>query len=51
MIEFQNVSFTYEGSERPVLTNVSFKIKNNKKIALVGNNGAGKTTIVKLLCG
>lgn len=50
-IEFQNVSFTYEGSERPVLTNVSFKINADEKIALVGNNGAGKTTIVKLLCG
>lgn len=50
-IEFQNVSFTYEGSEKPVLTNVSFKIKADEKIALVGNNGAGKTTIVKLLCG
>ena len=50
-IEFRNVSFTYEGSTKPVLTNVSFKISADEKIALVGNNGAGKTTIVKLLCG
>lgn len=50
-IEFRNVSFTYEGSDNPVLKNVSFKIKADEKIALVGNNGAGKTTIVKLLCG
>ena len=50
-IEFKNVSFTYEGSTTPVLKNVSFKIKADEKIALVGNNGAGKTTIVKLLCG
>ncbi len=50
-IEFRNVSFTYEGSDKPVLKNVSFKIKADEKIALVGNNGAGKTTIVKLLCG
>lgn len=50
-IEFRNVSFTYEGSDKPVLTNVSFKISADEKIALVGNNGAGKTTIVKLLCG
>lgn len=50
-IEFRNVSFTYEGSDRPVLTKVSFKISADEKIALVGNNGAGKTTIVKLLCG
>jgi ATP-binding cassette subfamily B protein len=50
-IEFRNVSFTYEGSTKPVLQNVSFKISADEKIALVGNNGAGKTTIVKLLCG
>lgn len=50
-IEFRNVGFTYEGSNKPVLKNVSFKINANEKIALVGNNGAGKTTIVKLLCG
>ncbi len=50
-IEFKNVSFTYEGSTKPVLQNVSFKISADEKIALVGNNGAGKTTIVKLLCG
>ena len=50
-IEFRNVSFTYEGSDTPVLKNVNFKIRAGEKIALVGNNGAGKTTIVKLLCG
>ena len=50
-IEFRNVSFTYEGSDKPVLQNINFKISANEKIALVGNNGAGKTTIVKLLCG
>ncbi|MBP5751874.1 MAG: ABC transporter ATP-binding protein, partial [Treponema sp.] len=50
-IEFRNVSFAYEGSEKAVLKDVSFKIGADEKIALVGNNGAGKTTIVKLLCG
>ena len=50
-IEFKNVSFTYEGSTKPVLKDVSFKIRADEKIALVGNNGAGKSTIVKLLCG
>ena len=50
-IEFRNVSFTYEGSDKPVLQNICFKIGANEKIALVGNNGAGKTTIVKLMCG
>lgn len=50
-IEFRNVGFTYEGGDKPVLKNLNFKIKAGEKIALVGNNGAGKTTIVKLLCG
>ena len=50
-IEFRNVGFTYEGEEKAVLKNLNFKIKAGEKIALVGNNGAGKTTIVKLLCG
>lgn len=49
-IEFQDVSFWYD-EEKPVLDHVSFHIYPGEKIALVGNNGAGKTTIVKLLCG
>lgn len=49
-IEFKDVSFGYnEGSE--ILSHLSFRIEKGQKIALVGNNGAGKTTIVKLLCG
>ena len=48
-IEFRNVSFSYPGSERPVLRNVSFKIGPKERIALVGANGQGKTTLVKLL--
>jgi ATP-binding cassette subfamily B protein len=47
---FENVSFTYPSSEKPVLKDVSFTIKPGEKIALVGVNGAGKTTIIKLLC-
>lgn len=50
-IEFVNVSFKYPGSDKYVLQDVSFKIDNKKKIALVGINGSGKSTIVKLLCG
>ena len=50
-IEFRNVSFSYEGSDKKIFENLSFKIRAGEKIALVGNNGAGKTTIVKLLCG
>ena len=50
-IEFKNVSFSYEGTDKNIFENLSFKIRAGEKIALVGNNGAGKTTIVKLLCG
>lgn len=47
--EFENVSFAYPGSDRNVLSNVSFRFYPGEKIALVGENGAGKTTLVKLL--
>lgn len=50
-IEFENVSFTYPGTDQPVLENVSFVIENGRHYALVGKNGTGKTTIVKLLTG
>jgi ATP-binding cassette subfamily B protein len=48
-IEFKNVSFSYPKSKNLVLNNVNFSVKNGEKVALVGENGAGKTTIVKLL--
>lgn len=48
-LEFRNVSFTYPNTQRPVLQDVSFEITKNQSIALVGLNGAGKSTIVKLL--
>ncbi|MDE7300348.1 MAG: ABC transporter ATP-binding protein/permease, partial [Lachnospiraceae bacterium] len=48
---FEHVSFSYPGSEAPVLKDVSFCVRAREKLALVGANGAGKTTIVKLLCG
>ncbi len=47
--EFENVSFSYPGSDRSVLSNVSFRFYPGERIALVGENGAGKTTLVKLL--
>lgn len=50
-IEFKNVSYRYYKQEGLALDNVSFTIENGKRLALVGENGAGKTTIVKLLCG
>ena len=50
-VEFRNVTFTYPGREEfgPALKNVSFTIPAGETVALVGRNGAGKTTIVKLL--
>jgi ATP-binding cassette subfamily B protein len=48
-IVFDHVSFRYPGSERWVLRDVSFRIPAGAVVALVGENGAGKTTIVKLL--
>jgi ATP-binding cassette, subfamily B, bacterial len=47
--EFQDVSFAYPGQTRLVLSDVSFKLEPTERIALVGENGQGKTTIVKLL--
>lgn len=49
-VVFENVSFSYPGSDRMVLDQVSFSVEKGEKIALVGLNGAGKTTLVKLLC-
>jgi ATP-binding cassette, subfamily B, bacterial len=46
---FENVGFRYPGSERWALRNVSFSLRPAERIALVGENGAGKTTITKLL--
>jgi len=48
-IEFINISFTYPNSNKKALSNVSLRINKGDKIAIVGNNGAGKTTIIKLL--
>jgi ABC-type multidrug transport system fused ATPase/permease subunit len=48
-IEFKNVSFTYPGTDQPVLKNISFVIHPGSKLALVGENGAGKTTLIKLI--
>ncbi len=50
-IEFKDVYFSYDGSDEYQLEDLSFKINNLENVALVGRNGAGKTTIVKLLCG
>ena len=50
-IEFKDVWFKYPGTDRYILKGLSFKINNGEKVSLVGENGEGKTTIVKLLLG
>lgn len=50
-IEFQDVSFCYEGQVKNALENVSISIPYGQRLAIVGLNGAGKTTFIKLLCG
>ena len=50
MIEFQNVSFAYE-KDRPVLRNLSFRIEDGESVGLIGANGAGKSTVMKVLLG
>ena len=49
-VEFKNVSFKYPGSQNWALKNVSMKFKVGKRLAIVGENGSGKTTFIKLLC-
>lgn len=49
-IEFHHVSFAYPGSTEPVLKDLSCKLTLKHKMAVVGLNGAGKTTFIKLLC-
>lgn len=50
-IEFRDVSFTYPGAENPVLRHVSFTIEAGRSLGIVGLNGSGKSTIIKLMCG
>lgn len=49
-IEFKNVSFKYPNAEDYALKNINIKINNGEKLAIVGRNGSGKTTFIKLLC-
>lgn len=50
-LEFVGVSFKYSNSENYVLKDISFTINSGDKIAIVGENGSGKTTIIKLMIG
>lgn len=49
-VEFRNVSFKYPGAEKWAMKNVSMKFKVGRRLAIVGENGSGKTTFIKLLC-
>src|ERR1700732_3175156 len=48
-VEFRNVSFSYPGNPRRVLDQINFQLHTNERLALIGENGQGKTTIVKLI--
>ncbi|MGF1521766.1 MAG: ABC transporter ATP-binding protein [Leptolyngbyaceae cyanobacterium] len=48
-LRFEQVSFSYPGSTRLALTDISFHLKPGQKLAIVGENGSGKTTLIKLL--
>ncbi|MGO4791288.1 ABC transporter ATP-binding protein [Paenibacillus sp. 2KB_20] len=48
-IEFRNVSFKYPNTNKNAISNVSFMLNSNEKLAIVGKNGSGKSTIVKLI--
>ncbi|MBY8852931.1 ATP-binding cassette domain-containing protein, partial [Saccharothrix sp. MB29] len=49
-IELRGVSFTYPGTDRPVIADVDLTLPAGGTVAFVGENGAGKTTLIKLLC-
>ncbi len=49
-IEFKDVSFKYPGSENYALKNINLTVQNGEHLAVVGRNGSGKTTFIKLMC-
>ena len=48
-VELRDVTFSYPGAEKPVLSNISFVAKKGTRTAIVGSTGSGKTTLVNLL--
>ena len=50
-VEIENLTFAYEGGGRKIFDNVTFTINAGEKIAIIGENGVGKTTLLKLLMG
>ena len=50
-LKLENVSFRYPGAETDTIRGMNLTVRPGEKLAIVGLNGAGKTTVVKLLCG
>ncbi len=50
-VEIENLSFAYEGSERKIFNNLNITLNAGEKVAVIGENGVGKTTFLKLLMG
>jgi ABC-type bacteriocin/lantibiotic exporter with double-glycine peptidase domain len=51
ILRFNNVSFAYNSGQHEILEQADFSIRENTKISLMGQNGAGKTTIFKMITG
>ncbi|MGI0480439.1 energy-coupling factor ABC transporter ATP-binding protein [Geminocystis sp. CENA526] len=51
MIEFEQIFYTYSCSQKPTINNLSLQLKEGKRYALIGNNGSGKTTFLRLANG
>lgn len=49
-LEFENVSFAYPDTEKMVLQNLDLRLSGRERVALVGRNGCGKSTLIKLIC-
>jgi ATP-binding cassette subfamily B protein len=49
-VAFENVTFTYAGTQDPVLRGVSFRIERGSRLGVIGKTGSGKTTLARLLC-
>src|SRR5690606_32648451 len=50
-VTVEELAFTYPGTDQPVLTNVNFNVEAGERIAIIGQNGVGKTTLMRLLAG